>query len=92
MNQLQQAQLEMEPLLLAVVQIVKGPQNNLQIPRQLFFAEQQSRACGAGTLIPGYLQQFSLLAAQLGHKSVAQIPDHLPGKGRRAVSRIDQQI
>ena len=43
MYQLQQAQLQVKSLLLPVVQIVKRPQHNLQIPRQFLFAEQDRR-------------------------------------------------
>ena len=50
-NQLQQAQLQMEALLLAVIQIVKGAQHNLQIARQLFFGKQQRRPRCARALV-----------------------------------------
>jgi hypothetical protein len=39
MNQLEQAQFQMETLLLAVVQVVKGSQNDLKIASQLFLGE-----------------------------------------------------
>ena len=78
MNQLEQAKFEVESLLLPVIQIVKCAQNNLQIARQFFLGEEQRSARRAGTFVGGDLQQLSLLAAQLGHQSVAQVADHLP--------------
>src|ERR1039458_819884 len=56
MNQLEQAQFEVEALLLAVVQVVESAQNDMQIACQLFLGEQLRGACGAGALISGDLQ------------------------------------
>ena len=60
-DQLEQAQLEMEALLLAVVQVVEGAQDDLQIAGQLFLGEEQGGAGGAGALVGGDLQQLGLL-------------------------------
>jgi hypothetical protein len=65
MNQLEQAEFKMEALLLAVVQIVEGAQDDLQIAGDLFFSEKQRGAGGAGALVAGDLQQLGLLAAEL---------------------------
>ena len=92
MDQLEQAQFEMEALLLAVIQIVEGAQHDLQIARQLFFGKQQRRARGAGALVGGDLQQLSLLAAQLGHERIAQVAHHLPRQRRRAVAGVQQHV
>ncbi len=40
MNQLEQAQLQVKALLLAVVQVVEGAQNDLQVAGQLFLGEE----------------------------------------------------
>ena len=79
MNQLEQAQLQMKALLLAVVQVVEGAQHNLQIARQLLLGKQEGGAGGAGALVAGDLQQLSLFAAKLGHQRIAQVADHLAG-------------
>ena len=78
MDQLEHAQFEMEALFLPVVQIVEGPQHDLQIARQLLFGKEKSRSRRTRPFIGGNLQQFRLLAAQLGHQRVAQVADHLP--------------
>ena len=51
MDQLEQAQFQMEALLLPVVQIVEGAQDDLQVSGQLLLGEEQSGANGAGALI-----------------------------------------
>ena len=51
-NQLQQAQLKMKALLLAIIQIVKGPQHDLQIAGELFFAKQQRSAAARARSSP----------------------------------------
>ncbi len=92
MNQLHQAELKVKTLLLPVIQIVKGAQHDLEIARDLLFAEEHSGARGAGTLVGGDLQQLSLLAAELGHQGVAQVANDLPGQGLRAVSGVEQIV
>ena len=39
MNELEQAELKMEALLLAVVEIVEGAENDLEVAGELFFGE-----------------------------------------------------
>ena len=80
MDELEQAKLKMEALLLAVVQIVECAQHNLQIARDLFFAKEHCGARSAGALVARNLQQFGLLAADFCHQRIAQVANHLPGK------------
>ena len=56
MDQFQQAEFKVESLFLAIIQIVEGAQNNLQIPCQLFFSEQQRSSGRTRTLIARDLQ------------------------------------
>ena len=86
-NQLHQAQLKMEALLLAVIQIVEGAQHDLQIARDLFLGKEQRRARRASALIGGDLQQLGLFAAQLGHQRVAQVANHLARQRLRDCAR-----
>ena len=89
-DEFHQAEFEMEALLLPVIQIVEGAQHDLKIARDFFLAEEQGGARGTGALVGGDLQQLSLFAAELGHQGVAQVANHLPGKGLRAVSGVEQ--
>ncbi len=67
MNQLEKAKLQMEALFLAIIQVVEGAQNDLQVAGQLFLGKELRGARGAGALVSGDLQQLRLLATQLGH-------------------------
>ena len=78
MNQLQHPQFQVKSLLLAIVQVVEGAQDNLQVAGNLFFREEQRRACCAGALVAGNLQQLGFRAAQLGHQRIAQVAGHMP--------------
>jgi hypothetical protein len=51
MHQLQQAELEVEALLLAIAQLVEGAQHHLQEAGQLLFAEERGGAGGAALLV-----------------------------------------
>ncbi len=79
-DELEQSEFEVEALLLAVVEIVEGAEDDLQIAGDFFFREKQGSAGGAGTLVAGDLEKLGLCAAELGHEGVAQIADHLAGE------------
>ena len=92
MNQLEEAEFQVKALLLPVVQIVEGAQDDLQVARQLFFSEKKRGADGAGALVAGDLQQLGLFAAQLGHEGVAKKADHLARQRRRAMTGVEKQV
>ena len=91
-NQLHEAQLEVEALFLPVVQIVEGAQHDLQVARDLFFREEKGSACGAGALVGGDLEEFGLLAAELGHERVTEVAHDLAREGLRAMSSTEEFI
>ena len=78
MDQLEQSQLQVETLFLAVIQIVEGAQHNLQVARKFLFAEKQRGTRRARPLVRGDLEQLRLLAAQFSHERIAQVAHHLP--------------
>jgi len=80
-NELKQTQLEMEALLLAVVEIVKGTQHDLQVAGDLFFGEEKGGASGAGAFVAGDLEELGLFAAEFGHERIAEIANQLAGEG-----------
>ena len=58
-DELEQAELEVEALLLPVAQLVEGAQHDLQEAGQLLFAEEGGGAGGAALLVGGDLQQLA---------------------------------
>ncbi len=56
MDQLQQPQLKVEPLLLPISQFIEGSQHHLEKARQLLFAEEGSRSSSASLLVRRNLQ------------------------------------
>ena len=66
MDQLHEPELQMQTRLLAVIQLVEGAQHYLQEASQVFFAKQSCGTYRTGAFIRRGLQQFGLLAAQLG--------------------------
>jgi len=55
---LDQAQLQMKPLLLLITKIAVRAQHDLQMPRQIFFAEELGDASCSRPLVARNLQQF----------------------------------
>ena len=92
MDELEQAELEVEALLLTVVEVVKGAEDDLQIARELLFGEEKCGAGGAGAFIAGDLQKLSMFATQAGHERVAQVANELTSKGTRAMTSIEKQV
>src|ERR1035437_5107862 len=87
MTQLEEPKFEVKTLLLPMVQVVEGAQDNLQIAGQLFFAEQERRTHGAGTFVAGDLQQLSLFAAQLGQGVCDEGRNLVGGQATRGCGR-----
>ena len=92
MDQFQQAQFQVEALLLPVIQIVKSAQYDLQIARQFFFAEQQGGTRGPRALVTRNLQQLGLLAVELRHQRIAKIAHHLARQRRRTMPRVQKLV
>ena len=57
-DELEQAELEVEALLLAVAQFVEGAQHDLQEAGELFLGEEGGGAGGAALLVGGDLEQL----------------------------------
>src|SRR5208337_5000925 len=91
-NQLQQAKLEVEALLLFVSQVGMGAQHDLQEACEIFFAETLGDARDSRSLVGRNLQDGRITACNLGHHGVAQEADHLAGKVLRALSLNKQAI
>ena len=92
MSHFQQAQFQMEALLLLVPQLAVRAQHDLQMARQIFFAEQFGNARDAFALFAGNLQQARILARDLGDGRVAQKANHLPGEVRGTVPLADEVV
>ncbi len=88
---LQQSQLQVEALLLAVSQLAVGAQHNLQVPRQVFLAEQFRRPRYPLPLVARNLQQRRLSPGHFGDHGVAQKPHQLPREMGRIMS-LGQQL
>lgn len=92
MDELEQAKLEMESLLLAVVEVVEGAENYLEVAGELLLGEQKGCARGAGAFIAGYLKELSVFTAKTGHEGVAQVADELAGERAGAVAGVEQDV
>ena len=88
----QQAEFEVEALLLLVSQFAVSAQHDLQVAREIFFAEQFGDAGNAFAFFAGNLQQGRILAGDLGDGRIAQEANHLAGEVRRAVSFADEMV
>ncbi len=92
MDELEQAEFEMEALLLTVVEIVEGAEDDLEVAGDLFFREEQGSTGGTSAFVAGDLEELGLLAADFGHEGVAEVADHLAGERRGAVAGVDEQV
>src|SRR5215469_6757197 len=86
MNELQQAQLEMEALFLLIAELGMRAQHNLQEACQVFFAEACGDTSETSSLIGRGLKQRRLVSCHLRHQGVTQETNHLPRKMLRIVS------
>ena len=80
MGHFQQAEFQMEALLLPVAEFAVGAQHDLQMAGQVFFAEQVGDAADAGPLVAGNLQQVRIFAGDFRDQGVAQEADQLAAK------------
>ena len=88
----QQAEFEMETLFLLVAQLAMSAEHDLQVAREIFFAEQIRDARDAFALFAGNLEQGGVFAGDLGDRGVAQEADHLTREVSRAVAFADQVV
>jgi hypothetical protein len=91
-DQLEQAEFEVEALFLAVIEVVEGAEDDLQVAGDLFFGEEEGGARGAGAFVAGDLEQLGFCAADFGHEGVAQVANHLAGEGTGAVACVEKQV
>jgi len=99
MDELEEAEFEVEALLLAVAQLVEGAQHDLEEAAEFFFAEEGGGAGGAALLVGGDLQELAAEAfggfalgrefGDPGDEGVAQIADALAGELRGGVSGVE---
>src|SRR6476619_5226714 len=82
----------MVALFLLVSQFAVSPEPDLQVPRQVFFAEQIGYPPDALALFTGDLQQSRLRAGNFGDRGIAQKTNHLPREVRRTVSLTDEMV
>ena len=92
MRHFQQSQFEMEALFLAVSEFPMSAQHDLQMPRQVFLAEQIGDAAHAGALIGGNLQERRVFARDLRHRDIAQEAHQLAREMRGTVAFADQFV
>ncbi len=92
MRHLEQTKFQVKALLLLVTQFAVGAQHDLQMARQIFFAEQFRDALHALALFTRYLQQGRVLTRNLGDGRIAQEAHHLAREVRRAVAFADEVV
>ena len=88
----QQAEFEVEALFLFVSQFAVSAKHDLQMAREIFFAEPFGDTSDALALFAGNLQQGRIFAGDFRDRGVAQETDHLAGEVRGAVAFADQVI
>ena len=95
-HQLQQPKLKVEPLLLPITQLIEGPQQHLQKPRQLFLAEQRRRSAPRASVLqaksataryPAASPCSGVMPGDLRNHAAAQVAHRLPGQLRGASCR-----
>src|ERR1700750_762378 len=97
MNQLQQAKLEVKPLLLAIAKFIEGPQHHLQETCEFLFREECCRSRCSSLFIGRDLQKLSggsihFESDDLRNDTVAQIAHELPRQLRGAVPCVQQIV
>jgi hypothetical protein len=101
-DELKEAELEVEALLLSISQFVEGAQHDLQETAELFLVEEGCGACGASLLVGRDLEEFVAYAfggltigreaRDLGDEGVAQVADALAGELRGGVSGVEELV
>ena len=98
-DQLEQAQLEMEALFLSVAQLVEGAEHDGEEAREVFFGEERGGTGGAVALFGRDLEEVGGDAGgvrvgcevrDLGDDGVAQVADELAGELRRSIAGVEQ--
>src|SRR6202795_2870314 len=92
MRHFQPSQFEMEALFLAVSEFSMGAQHDLQMPRQVFLAEQLGDAANAGALVGRNLQQARVLARDFRYGHIPQEAYQLAREMRGTVAFADQLV
>jgi hypothetical protein len=102
MDELEQAELEVEALLLSIPQFIEGAEHDLEEAAEFLFAEEGGGAGGAALLVGRDLQElvadafggFSVYAevGDLGDEGVAQVADTLAGELRGGVSCVEELV
>src|SRR5208283_1238573 len=102
MDELEEAELEVEALLLAIAQLVEGAQHDLEEAAEFFLAEEGGGAGGAALLVGGDLEKFVAdafggfavyaEAGDFGDERVAQVADALAGKLGGGVSGVEKLV
>ena len=102
MDELEEAELEVEALLLAIAQLVEGAQHDLEEAGELLLAEEGGGAGGSALLVGGDLQELAAEAfgglafgrelGDLGDEGVAQVADALAGELRGGVAGVEELV
>ena len=92
MGHFEQAQLEMEALLLLVAKFAVRAEHDLQVTGEIFFTKPIGNPGDPFALLAGNLQQGGIFAGDFRDGSVAQETHHLAGEVRGAVAFTDQMI
>ena len=82
----------METLFLLVSQFAVGAEHDLQVSREIFFAEQIGDAGDALAFFTGNLEQGGIFAGNFRHRGVAQEADHLTGEVSGTVAFADEVV
>ncbi len=82
----------MEALLLLVSQFAVGSEHDLQMPREIFFAEQARDTLHTLALFTRDLQQGRIFTRNLGDGRIAQEAHHLAREMRWAVALADEVV
>ncbi len=92
MRHFQQSQFEVEALLLAVSEFSMGAQHDLQMPCQVFLAEEFGDTAHAGALVGRNLQEPRVFARDFRHRDIPQEAHQLAREMGGTVPFADQFI
>ena len=98
-DELEDAELEMEAGLLAEAEVVEGAKEDGEEAREFFFGEERGGACGAGAFFGRDLEEVGGEAVRgcvgrevrdFGDGAVAEVADELAGERLRAVAGVEE--
>ncbi len=100
MDELEQAELEVEALFLSVAELVKGAKHDLEEAGELFLGKEGCGACGAALFFGGDLQQFGADASfgvrreagDLGDNAAAEVTHGLAGELGGGVAGVEEVV